>query len=307
MRSLRGLVMIGIALILGLAAAFLAARLMLQQTNVSTAKLAVATVDMNVGQRISKDQVRLIEWPTGNLPSGAFATVEELDGRVTKIAIQRDEPMLEARLAPVGAKGGLSAVIAEGKRAITVRVNDVVGVAGYALPGNFVDVIVNTREEANQRTGQEERALSKIVLEKILVLAVGQEAGRDDTKPKVVNAVTLEVTPMDAEKIDLARSVGTLSLVLRNQIDAKGASGAGATKDSLLGITSVKRPEPPKQEAPKAAPPVARQPAPAPPVMVQAAPPAPPPLLPPKPKMVCVDALVGGQRLSECFTPAGNL
>ncbi len=302
MRSLRGLVMVGIALILGLAAAFMAARLMMQQSNVSTAKLAVATVDMNVGQRISKDQVRLIEWPTGNLPTGAFPTIEELDGRVTKIAIQRDEPMLEARLAPVGSKGGLSAVISEGQRAITVRVNDVIGVAGYALPGNFVDVIVNTKEEANQRTGQEERVVSKIVLEKILVLAVGQEAGRDDTKPKVVNAVTLEVSPMDAEKIDLARSVGTLSLVLRNQIDVKGSQGSGATKDSLLGLTPYKRPEPPKAEPPRAvAPPAPPRPA---PIVVQAAaPPAPAP----KPKAVCVDALVGGQRLSECFTPAGNL
>jgi pilus assembly protein CpaB len=296
--------MVGIALILGLTAAFMAARLMMQQSNVSTAKLAVAIVDINVGQRISKDQVRLIEWPTGNLPAGAFPTIEELDGRVTKIAIQRDEPMLEARLAPVGSKGGLSAVISEGQRAITVRVNDVVGVAGYALPGNFVDVIVNTKEEANPRTGQEERVVSKIVLEKILVLAVGQEAGRDDTKPKVVNAVTLEVSPMDAEKIDLARSVGTLSLVLRNQIDAKGSQGAGATKDSLLGLTPFKRPEPPKVEPPKVAAVMPKAPARPAPVVIQAA--APPPPLPVRSKSICVDALVGGQRLTECFTQAGN-
>ena len=100
--------------------------------------------------------------------------------------------MIESKLAPVGTKGGLSAVIADGSRAITVRVNDVVGVAGFALPGNYVDVIVNTQEQQGKTDGQ---SISKIVLEHILVLAVAQQVSRDDTAPKVVNAVTLEVTP----------------------------------------------------------------------------------------------------------------
>lgn len=116
----------------------------------------------------------------------------------------------------------------QGKRAITVRVNEVVGVAGFALPGNYVDVMVNTQDDL-------ERLVSKIVLERILVLAVAQEASRDDTKPRVVNAVTLEVSPEEAERIDLARSVGTLSLVLRNQIDQNAAATTGITKRELLG------------------------------------------------------------------------
>jgi pilus assembly protein CpaB len=139
----------------------------------------------------------------------------------------RGEPVLESKLAPKGTKGGLSAVIAEGKRAITVKVNEVVGVAGFALPGNHVDIMVNTNDER-------ERMVSKIVLENILVLAVAQEASRDDTKPKVVNAVTLEVTPQEAEKIDLARSVGNLSLVLRNQVDKGEIPTVGMRKNELL-------------------------------------------------------------------------
>jgi pilus assembly protein CpaB len=136
-------------------------------------------------------------------------------------------------LAPLGTKGGLSAVIKEGKRAITVRVNDVVGVAGFALPGNYVDIVVNTQDDASKVAGKE-KTISKIVLEHILVLAIAQEVGRDETKPKVVNAVTLEVTPAEAEKIDLARSVGTLSLVLRNQIDDESVETEGITKSDLL-------------------------------------------------------------------------
>jgi len=148
----------------------------------------------------------------------------------------RGEPLTEAKLAPAGTLGGLSALISEGKRAITVRVNDVVGVAGFTLPGNYVDIIVNTQRENGAADGARELAISKIVLERILVLAVAQEVGRDETRPRVVNAVTLEVRPDQAENLDLARSVGSLSLVLRNQIDPRPGVTAGATKLTLLGI-----------------------------------------------------------------------
>jgi pilus assembly protein CpaB len=164
---------------------------------------------------------------------------------VVKTSILRGEPVLEAKLAPVGTKGGLSAVIADGKRAITVKVNEVIGVAGFALPGNYVDVMVSTQEDGQ---GNDSKQISKIVLEHMLVLAVAQEASRDDTKPKVVNAVTLEVTPEEAEKLDLARSVGTLSLVLRNQVDKDPVQTAGMRKAELLQLAVTQKPSP----APKA-------------------------------------------------------
>jgi Flp pilus assembly protein CpaB len=177
--------------------------------------------------------MEMVDWPSRSVPPGAFQQLNGLDGRVLKTNMLRGEPVLQAKLAPVGTQGGLSAVIGDGKRAITVRVNDVIGVAGFALPGNYVDIIVNTQRESND-TAARDNSISKIVLERILVLAVAQEVGRDETKPRVVNAVTLEVTPQQAEKIDLARSVGTLSLVLRNQIDPLVADTAGVTKTSLL-------------------------------------------------------------------------
>src|SRR5262252_4745958 len=234
MNSHRGAVMLLIALIAGVAAVVLAARWM-QHQNKTGGQIAVAQLDIQLGDRIAPEMIKLVEWPSASIPDGAFSDPKLLDGRVAKTNLQRGEPLLESKLAPIGTKGGLSAVVGDGKRAMTVRVNDVIGVAGFALPGNYVDILVNTQEEG-AKPSDKDRAISKIVLERILVLAVAQEANRDDTKPKVVNAVTLELTPEQAEKLDLARSVGTLSLVLRNQIDPKATGTAGATKETLLGL-----------------------------------------------------------------------
>lgn len=237
MKNLRTLFMLLIATAAGLAAVLFASQWLLRQSASGVTKVAVAASDINLGQSLSPEFVKLVDWPTASLPPGIISDQRALDGRVTKTSILRGEAVLEAKLTPVGTRGGLSAVIADGKRAITVRVNDVVGVAGFALPGSFVDIIVNTQKEAAGKSASSERteqSISKIVLEKILVLAVAQEVNRDETKPKVVNAVTLEVSPEEAEKLDLARSVGTLSLVLRNQVDPRPVETAGATKNSLL-------------------------------------------------------------------------
>lgn len=234
MRNARSVVMLVIALLAGLAAVVLAAKWIQQQSqNSGGGKIAVMMLDIQLGSRISPEMIQMVDWPAGSVPAGAFTDAKALDGRVVKTTLTRGEPALESKLAPIGSRGGLSAVVGEGKRAITVRVNDVIGVAGFALPGNYVDIMVNTQEEGS-KGNDKDRAISKIVLEHILVLAVAQEAGRDETKPKVVNAVTLEVAPDQAEKIDLARSVGTLSLVLRNQTDQDVSKTVGATKDSLL-------------------------------------------------------------------------
>ncbi|TFW22260.1 Flp pilus assembly protein CpaB, partial [Duganella callida] len=237
MKNRRALLMMALAVVFGLAAVVLASRWLLKQTPGTSNKIVVAAVDVSLGQRLTQDMLKQIDWPADTLPRGALRDGGKLVGRVLKTSVLRDEPLSEAKLAPAGTLGGLSALIAEGKRAITVRVNDVVGVAGFALPGNFVDIIVNTQSTR-------ETAISKIVLERILVLAVAQEVGRDETKPRVVNAVTLEVTPEQAENLDLARSVGTLSLVLRNQVDPRPGVTDGATKGSLLGIHESAAPAP---------------------------------------------------------------
>lgn len=243
------MIMMVVAIGLAFVAVVVAARWINAQATTNTAKVAVAQVDISMGARITPDMVRLVDWPASVQPPGVIKDDKLLESRVTKNSITRGEPILEAKLAPPGTQGGLSAVVAEGKRAMTVRVNDVVGVAGFALPGNYVDILVNTQEEG-QRSNTKDPTISKIVLERILVLAVAQESGRDDTKPKVVNAVTLELTPEQVEKLDLARSVGSLSLVLRNQVDPNPALTAGATKTTLLGAAAP----PPKAAAPAPAP-----------------------------------------------------
>ena len=234
MRNARALTMMAFAVILAFVAVIVAARWINAQASGNTNKVAVALLDISLGARISPEMVRMVDWPANALPPGAFNDPKLLDARVTRTSIQHGEPIMESKLAPPGTQGGLSAVVGEGKRAMTVRVNDVVGVAGFALPGNYVDILVNTQDEMAKNASGRDPSISKIVLERILVLAIAQESSRDDTKPKVVNAVTLELTPDQAEKLDLARSVGTLSLVLRNQIEDKPVNTEGATKTSLL-------------------------------------------------------------------------
>ncbi|MGE5523479.1 MAG: Flp pilus assembly protein CpaB [Rhodospirillaceae bacterium] len=238
MRSGKALMMIGAALAAGLVAVVMATQWISGQAKLGVQKVVVMGVDVQLGSRLNPEMLSVADWPSSSIPPGAFTDVKALEGRVVKTTLQRGEAVLESKLAPQGTRGGLSAVVAEGKRAITVRVNDVIGVAGFALPGNYVDILVSTQQEARPGATGRDLAISKIVLERILVLAVAQEASRDDTKPKVVNAVTLEVTPEQAEKLDLARSVGTLSLVLRNQVDAKNLRTAGARKQDLLQMSA---------------------------------------------------------------------
>lgn len=271
MKNTRAMMMIAVSLIAGILAIVFAARWLNQQSSMMTRKVAVAAINLNLGQQLLPEHIKLIDWPGGSVPAGAFGASGELKERVLRVNLQRDEPILESKLAPVGTKGGLSAIIGEGKRAITVRVNDVVGVAGFALPGNYVDVVVNTKDD---RKPKDDQSISKIVLEKILVLAVGEEASRDETKPKAVKAVTLEVTPGQAEAIDLARSVGQLSLVLRNQVDVEPVKTGGVTKDSLLGIA------PPPKVEPVAKPRVVSHPI---------------------AKRQCVEVITGRERSEQCF------
>ncbi len=246
MRGLRGILMLGLSAAAGLAAVSLVGQ---PSQPVSVAEVAsrpmmvIAAQDLPMGQLLDASMLRAVEWSSGDVPQGAFNDKALLEGRVLKTTLARGEAILEAKLAPVGSVGGLSALIGAGNRAITVKVNEVVGVAGFALPGNFVDVIVSTQDDRD-------KPISKIVLERILVLAIAQQEQRNETAPRVVDAVTLEVTPEQAERLDLARSVGSLSLVLRNQVDEVAAATTGARKNDLIGkpalvdVTPAARPAP---------------------------------------------------------------
>ena len=291
MKNVKAIALLVLALVTGLAAAVYAASWVAQRQNIASTKVVVAAVDIELGSKINAQMLTTSDWPSESVPSGAFKDVKDLQDRVVKASLLRGEAVVDRKLSPAGTQGGLSAVIAEGKRAMTVRVNDVVGVAGFALPGNYVDVMVNAQQERGR--GEAGGQVSLTVLEQVLVLAVAQEASRDDTKPKVVSAVTLELSPGDAEKLDLARSVGTLSLVLRNQLDKKTVATAGVTKAQLLGLA---------QPIPVAAAPAAPvvQPVQA-AVRRVAAKPATMTMSMSGPPAVCVEVIRSGTRAVDCF------
>ncbi len=292
MKNKRALMMLAVAVLFGIAAVALAWKWLQGQASANSNRVVIATTDVHRGQKLLPEFLRMVERPSKDVPKDAFTDPAKLADRVLRVNLSKGEILSESQLAPAGTMGGLSALISEGKRAITVRVNDVIGVAGFALPGNYVDIIVHTERDPaeGQMARRDTLHVSKIVLERILVLAVAQEVSRDETKPKVVNAVTLEVTPEQAENLDLARGVGTLSLALRNQIDAGAPVTAGATKSTLLEeLAKVTARETPK---PVAAP-VTRR-------VAERSKPAPMPSVP-SARRNCINVLNGVQTSLECF------
>lgn len=179
-----------------------------------TTTIVVADQPLFYGNSLTPEKVREIEWVAGEVPEGAFATEEDLfgedDDRVVLRTIEKNEMILASKISGEDNAAHLSTTISENMRAITIRVNDVHGVAGFVIPGDHVDVIL-TRDS---RGGA---ATSALLLQNISVLGIDQQASEDQDDPQVVKAVTLEVTPYQAQKIALASTVGRIDLALRNR------------------------------------------------------------------------------------------
>lgn len=194
----------------------------------SNMPVVVAAGNLRAGSKLGPEALKVVDWPKSNPIEGTSAEPNLLVNRVLVSNLTQGEPVLERMLAPLGSKAGMSSLIPQGMRAMSVHVTDVTDVAGFALPGNFVDVIV-TMEDQNKNI------VSKIVLERVLVLAIAQDAVvKDESKAKVVGSVTLQVTPDQAEQLNVAGSLGTLSLTLRNQVDSDVVNTEGAKKNDLL-------------------------------------------------------------------------
>ncbi|MBK5915466.1 Flp pilus assembly protein CpaB [Rhodocyclus purpureus] len=220
--------LIGIALVLGAIAAFLVSRwLNVGVGGAGGPTVVVATEKIEAGAPIDPAKLKAIAWPYGSAPPEAVADPAQLAGRVTRQEIWAGQPVLVSLLLPVDSRGGLAAIISEGMRAVTVRVDDVIGVAGFVLPGSMVDVLATFKDDKGKE-------VAKIVLSRVKVLAVAQETAGDPAKPKVVKAVTLELSPQEAERLDLARNVGKLSLALRNELDKAEGPTNGASISKLL-------------------------------------------------------------------------
>jgi pilus assembly protein CpaB len=206
--------------------------------------VVVAKVEIPVGTRLVPEQLSVAQFPKTVAPDGTFAVIDEkLIGRVVITRISPREPVTEYRLAPVGSAGGLSSVIPDGYRAMTVKVDDVVGVSGFIQPGTLVDVVVTINPPEDRQRDR----VSKIVLQNIKVLANGQNIDKPKNEKEVerVKAVTLQVTPEQAEKLALASSEGKLQLVMRNSVDQNDEVTPGANKRTLLsGERALPVPEP---------------------------------------------------------------
>jgi pilus assembly protein CpaB len=236
MRNKRFFIVLTGALLFGLLAAISVTRYLssAQAYSKNLSRVAVAKVAIPLGTKIIAEQLMVVQFPPESTPDGAFDSVEKLAGRVAVMNIAPREPVTEARLAPVGTAGGLSAVIPEGYRAMTVKVDDVVGISGFVMPGTLVDVVVVI--DPAEKAGMQD-PISKIVLQNIKVLANGQNIDKpaDQREANSVKAVTLLVTPEQAEKLALASSEGKLQLVMRNSIDQGDEQTNGINKRALLG------------------------------------------------------------------------
>jgi pilus assembly protein CpaB len=198
----------------------------------------------------------VVQFPKESTPDGAFDTPEKLAGRVAVVNIAAKEPITEPKLAAEGTAAGLSAVIPEGYRAMTVKVDDAAGISGFIMPGSLVDVVVTI--DPREGAGQQD-PISKIVLQSIKVLANGQNIDKPENEREAnsVKAVTLQVTPEQAEKLALAATEGKLQLVMRNQIDQGDEQTPGVNKRNLLGGEAAQpvpdpgalKSEQPKQDA----------------------------------------------------------
>ena len=212
----RGLILIVLSLVMGSAAAYTANRWVTSQVlNEEADKgthVVAAAMAIPYGTKVEGRHLRYVEIPSDAAPTGFFTKIEDVEGMVSTTPITRGEILIAERFAAHESGSTLAALVGENMRALTVRVNDVIGVAGFLLPGNRVDVL-SSRRDGNSR------AVTETILQNIKVLAVDQTATTEQNEPVIVRAVTLEMTPAQAEVLVKARTEGEIQLTLRNPLE----------------------------------------------------------------------------------------
>jgi pilus assembly protein CpaB len=239
------IVMIGFAVLFGLLAVFIAQQwlnsqaemrmrnLEAQKKPIATQTIVVASKPLRFGNELGSMSLREIPWPEDAVPAGAFSKISDLTSsgrRVVLTAIEANEPILASKITGSGQRATLSATLSDGMKAVTIRVNDVEGVAGFVLPGDRVDVVLTRQQDKTV-------AASDVVLQNVKVLAVDQVADERADKPSVAKAVTLEVEVSAAQKLALAATVGTLSLALRKAGEATAQNTRRITLSDLVKTT----------------------------------------------------------------------
>ena len=237
------LVMIGFAVVFGILAVFVAQVWLNNQAHkqarnlepkpVATKTIVVAKQALRFGTTLTAKMLHEVPWPADAMPSGAFAKINDVLGhgkRVVLTAIEPNEPVLALKITGPGQRATLSALVRDGMKAVTIRVNDVEGVGGFVQPGDHVDVVLTRQKDKGD-------ASSQIVLQDARVLAVDQRADERTAKAAVPKSVTLEVGTVQAQKLWLAASVGNLSLLLRKAGETTAAQTRRVTlKDLASGL-----------------------------------------------------------------------
>jgi pilus assembly protein CpaB len=192
--------------------------------------IVVAAAKLSLGTQMKSDQLSVTEWPESLVPTGTYSEPGKLVGRVTITEILPGEPIVEARLAPEGSAAGLPAIIPAGSRAMTVKVDEVIGVAGFIAHGTFVDIVSTVNVG-----GANDESISRVILQNVKVLASGQQLQpQKDGQPVEVRTITLQVTPEQAEILALASNAGKLQLVMRNSVDRDTIATQGANTKGLF-------------------------------------------------------------------------
>ncbi len=211
------LIALTVAIVLGLAAVWIANSFLTNRErlayNGATTKVAVAAAPLVYGTDITPDKVRFVDYPNSSIPPGAFTNANQLippgKKRIALLPIALNEPILPDKISGIGEGASIAALLPDGMRAASVRINDVSGVAGFVQPNDSVDVLITRTPPGS--SGQ----VTDVLLQNVRVIAIDQTAKNADGSPKVGRSATLEVNPLDAQKLALAQEVGTLSLVLR--------------------------------------------------------------------------------------------
>ncbi|TKB19968.1 MAG: Flp pilus assembly protein CpaB [Mesorhizobium sp.] len=209
-----------------------------QSNGVQASTIVVAAMPLKFGDALSADKLREIAWPAGAIPAGAFKTTKDaLAGNGARQALQSisaNEPILAAKITGPGQRATLSAVLGEGMKAVSIRVNDVLGVAGFVFPGDRVDVLLTRSVHSNDGP---DKSFVDVLLQSVKVLAIDQVADESKESPTVVKAVTVEVDTKDAQKLTLAAGAGQLSLALRQAAGSQGETTERVTLADLIGDT----------------------------------------------------------------------
>jgi pilus assembly protein CpaB len=206
---------------------------------VQTKPVVIAAANLDLGSELRREDVKVLNWPADSVPAGTFSNPQDVIGRGLIQPVVQNAPILEGSMPPREAGAGLPPVIPEGMRAVSVRVNDVIGVAGYVLPGTRVDVVATVSPN-----DQHPDTTSKIILTNVQVLTAGTKIERDveNNKPVTVNVVTLLVDPQQSERLTLASTEGKIQLALRNPLDKTAPQTPGIKPAALLGFAPPARP-----------------------------------------------------------------